>query len=82
MDKDTALELLYYPAYRKGVRIGMGMRNYDSICEQLGTRFVEASENIEQLRHLFVQRAKESLNSLVRGLTFVFGRVKLYVILW
>ena len=43
-------------ALRKGVRMGLGMRRNDSICDRFGGTFQESVERMRKLK-VFLQRA-------------------------
>ena len=54
--------------FRKGIRRGLGLKQWDSIRDRLGDAFVEATVRTAKLKDEYLHRAFKSQNELVAGL--------------
>ena len=55
-------------AFRKGIRRGLGLKQWDSIRDRLGDAFVEATVRTAKLKDEYLHRAFKFQNELVAGL--------------
>ena len=73
LEKKTVSNLVDV-SYRKGIRRGIGFRQRVSVRERLGDWFVEASVQVQKSQVLYMKRALDSTNTLVRGLSLMAYR--------
>ena len=73
IDKMSASKLVD-GTYQKNIRRGIGLRQEDSVRDRLGDWFVEASVQVKRSQVLYMKRALESSNALVRALALMTCR--------
>ena len=55
-------------SFRREIRRGLGMRRSESICDHFEDLLMEAVERIRTIQLSFLNRAQNSVNSIVSGL--------------
>ena len=77
LEKKTVSNLVDV-SYRKGIRRGIGLRQRVSVRERLGDWFVGTSVQVQKL---YMKRALDSTNTLVRGLSLMAYRDNYWLML-